>query len=268
MSNTYTPPGTIDFFNSSFSSNLIYYDYQVSTGTLEADVSVFANTNFTPNLINIPVAGDYIISVTTAAIALSANLKSFYKWVFTKTGQATINVADNSMYIFLPVVSQPDFRTMSRKVTFPVAGTWTLTSQWVINPGGGGGGGRGGSDVYVNAGDVYPWIVLVHALNPINAVNTQLTKFVDSNYKLMTNMDVNAWWGNLTNATVSGYATSIANANTSIANTNNELSATTSSIGILTTNVNDLSTNVSSLQNTVSGLTSISTISGGIRIKP
>lgn len=206
---------------------------------------------YTPNLINITEPGDYIITVNTSAASNTANDTVRYKFLITKSGQEPIFVTDYSMLIVMSGANFPHAGSFSRKVTFPATGIWTLTPQWGIHL---------SATVFVEADTTqplstrYPWIVLVHAANPLNAVNTQLTQFVDADYTLMTNVDANAYWGSLANSTVVGYGSTITSLN------NNVVSQQTL--------VNTLSTQVTNLQNTVSGLTSIAINSGGIRIKP
>ena len=246
MSNIYTPPGPLDFYNSNFSNNLIYYNYQTSvTNNYSTSSSSFSTiTAYTPNSINVPIPGDYIIHVTTGAYSTTTGNRAFYNLLFSKAAQSNISISDNAIAIFFNGLSSNvayNF-SFSRKVTFPVSGVWTLTPQWKRESAG---------SIKVDTGDYYPWIVSLYAINPLNNVNTQFTKFLDANYTLMTNLDANAYWGTLTSSGVSS-----------------SLSTNTNGVLALTSQVNVLSSEVNNLSNTVSGLTSIAVTSGGIRIKP
>lgn len=257
MANTYTPPPTIDF-SSINTSDLVYYNEQIPSGNFGTSSTSYSNISvYTPNSINIPIPGTYMVMVQTAVTQFSGTAglgRALYRLHITKIGQTDIDTADEQLAIATPTVAFNVYHgTFVRKITFPVAGTWTLTPQWRTND--------VSYTMSIFNNNLYPWNVYVFGSNAMQIVNQQLTQFVDSNYTLMTNINANAWWGNLTNATVAGYQTSITN------NTNAIIS-NTSNIGALTTTVNNLSANVNNLQNSVSGLTSLSTISGGIRIKP
>jgi len=257
MANNYIPPPTINF-SSINTSDLIYANEQIPSGNYGTSSTSYSNIAvYTPNSIDIPVAGTYMVMVQTAVTQFSGTAtlgRALYRLHITKIGQTDIDTADEQLAIATPSVAFNVYHgTFVRQITFPVAGVWTLTPQWKTND--------VSYTMSIFNNNLYPWNVYVFGSNALKIVNQQLTQFVDSNYTLMTNVDANAWWGSLTNAAVTGYQTSITN-NTNAIITN------TSNIGALTLAVNNLTTNVNNLQSSVNGLTSVSTISGGIRIKP
>ena len=240
MPNSYSPPPTINFFTSAFNSTVIYYNLQIAHSAFSTSSTSPVNlTCFTPDVIPIPIPGDYLIMTTTDVIASgTVPATALYQWEFSKSGQSTFDVADVDMEIVADAYSASYSESFTRLVTFPVAGNWTLTQQIFS--------GTGGA-TFACTHFVSQWITTVFGLNPVNAINTQFTQFLDANYTLMTNMDTNAQWGSLTNGTVTGYA--------------NTLATHGASLTTLTNNLNSLSTTVDSLSN-------VSKNSGGIRIKP
>ncbi len=257
MANNYTPPGTINF-SAVNTSDLIYANEQIPSGNFGTSTTSYSTiTAYTPNSIDIPVSGTYMVMVQTAVTQFSGTAglgRASYKWHITKGGQSDIDTVDDQLAIATPTTAFNVYHgTFVRQITFPVAGVWTLTPQWKTND------VSNAMSIFNN--NLYPWDVYVFGSNAIQIVDQQLTQFVDSNYTLMTNVDGNAWWGGLTNSAVAGYQTSITN------NTN-AIVSNTSSISSLNAQVTTLNTNVSDLQIEVNGLTSVSVISGGTRIKP
>jgi hypothetical protein len=248
MANNYSPPSTINYFTSGFTSNVIFYDAQINSSFILTDTTsaTFVNVGcYSANIINVPVAGQYLVTTNVNVLSNTNAVTASYQLLFTQAGQSNIDVSDLGMEIFCPTAEQTVAGSFSRLVTFPTAGNWSLTLQWASD----------GTHVIITPGsDFGVWVTVVHGVNPMNTVNQQLTQFVNDDYTLMTNVDTNAWWGNLTNAAVVEYGNSI------ITNTNG--------ISSLNSQVNTLSTNVNNLQTDVNSLTSLSTSSGGIRIKP
>ncbi len=265
MSNTYTPPTPLDFYSSgAISSGLIYYNAQNSTtNAYTTSLATFSTmTCYTANSITIPAPGDYLITVHTGAYCGSAltNRRILFQFLFTKSGQTNITVQDVLMHVMAPASFIAYSNSFTRKVTFPVAGVWVLTPQWASD--------AAGVVSRVDASAYYQWVVAVVGLQPPNSINNQLTKFLDSSYTLMTNVDANAYWGSLTTTTVSGYSTTLDSHTSSLASHTSTLGSHTSSINALSESVSNLSVNVASLEATISGLTSVAATSGGIRIKP
>lgn len=261
MPNNYTPPSTIEFFNSSFTSSVIYYSSQASVfGQDVTNVSFVSLTSaFTANSITIPIPGDYFITTQTACILDDNSLSSTapqlqIQWHITKAAQSDINVTDLAMTINTAADSTSGIivpATFTRKVSFPVAGTWTLTPQAKIN--------TAACAFRFDAGNTF-WIVSVSGTNPMDVIDQQLTQFVDGYYTLMTNMDVNAQWNSLTEATVAGYATTLGTHAS-------EIGTNTTNITALQVDVVDINTDIADIQNTLNTLTTVST-TGGVRIKP
>lgn len=235
----------IQFTNSSFVSN-------ISGGTLSGGNTVIT----VASTAGFPSSGTLIIQneeITYAAI--SGN--TFTGCARGQNGTSSASHPNGSAVTYILLVGDTTTNlhlwsgfvaageSWFRKVTFSVAGAWTATLQWKTDAGG---------TASVSGGGFYPWILLIHGTNPMDAINQQQTQYLNAGYTLMTNMDNATYWGTQTTANI-------------INNTNNTTS-NTNSIAALSSQVNTLSTNVTNLSNTVSGLTSVSVTSGGIRIKP
>ena len=129
MSNTYSPPSTINFFGANQTSNLIYYNAQNSSGGTSTSNSTTYSTISTFSVIvaTVPITGDYLVSWHTGSSAFAQN-RVYYRLQFTNSS-------------FVTTVSGGTLSSVNTTITvtstsgFPTSGSLKIDNEEILYAG-------------------------------------------------------------------------------------------------------------------------------------